>query len=256
MRFWILVMVLGVFNTSIAQEVNDSLLGETAFAKANTLYTADNYQEAIPLYESILQSGQHSVEVYFNLANAHYKLNQVGPAIYYYEKALQLDPDNKDVLNNLQFAQQLRVDTVEKGASNPWQTGLENLVSSLSVNNWAYVSIMAAMLAALFFILYHYAATAGKKRFMFILSLLLLLVTIGAVSAASVSQQWKENNEQAIVYSAETITRTEPKTSAAASFAIHEGTKVTVIEEYENWAKIEVANGSQSWMPVKDLRKL
>ncbi len=255
MRLWILAIFICFFGTIMAQDqAIDG--GESAFAKANDLYNADDYQEAIVLYESILQSGQHSVAVYFNLANAHYKLNQVGPAIYNYEKALQLEPTNRDVLNNLTFAQQLRVDTVEKGEENPLQDTLRKVLTVFSVDNWAYLSIMLVLITVLLFILYNYAATTGKKRLMFTLSMVFFMAAIFCIVAAGYSQELQEESQQAIVYSVETITRTEPKGSAAASFAIHEGTKVTIIEEYEDWAKIEVANGSQSWMPLKDLRKL
>lgn len=252
MRFWILVIFVSLMNTAMAQDASDN----SAFAKANSLYTAESYQEAADSYEAILQSGQHSAEVYFNLGNSYYKLNNVGPAIYNFEKALQLDPNNKDFKNNLKFAEQLRVDAVEKAQTNPLNEFLENTFKSLSVDNWAYLSILLALIAILLFILYHYAATTGKKRLFFVLSIVFLLATIFSIAGASYSQNLIENNQQAIVYSNETVTRSEPKNSAESSFLIHEGTKVTIIEEYENWAKIEVANGSQSWMPIADLKKI
>ena len=42
--------------------------------------------------KAYLKSGKESAEVYFNLGNAYYKLNRVAPAIYNYEKSLQLKP--------------------------------------------------------------------------------------------------------------------------------------------------------------------
>lgn len=252
MRFWKLLFLVGMMSVAGAQDAGD----DNAFAKANSAYTQENYQEAVDKYQSILQSGQHSGELYFNLANSHYKLNEVGPAVYFFEKALQLDPSNKEYQNNLKFAQQLRVDAVEQGQTNPVSDFVYGVFQSLSVDNWAYVSIMLALLAILAFILYHYAATASKKRLFFIVSVVLFIGFVFAVIAASYSQSWSQNNQEAIVYSSETITRTEPKSTATSSFAIHEGTKVTIVEEYADWAKIEVANGSQSWMPLADLKKL
>jgi len=251
MRYWILAIFVGLMNVTVAQEVDDS-----AFAKANSLYTAENYQEAASSYESILQSGEHSAEVYFNLGNSYYKMNKVGPAIYNFEKALQLNPTDAEIKNNLKFAEQLRVDTVEKSQQNPVQEFLNTTFLSLSVDTWAYISIMLALVAILCFILYHYATTTGKKRLFFVLSMVFLLGMIFSIVAASYSQELNENNQQAIVFSSETVTRAEPKDSAESSFLIHEGTKVTIVEEYGNWVKIEVANGSQSWMPIADLKKL
>ncbi len=61
---------------------------ETLFEEGNTFYNNGKYNEAIEKYEAILNSDQHSAEVYFNLGNAHYKLNHIAPSIYYYEMAL------------------------------------------------------------------------------------------------------------------------------------------------------------------------
>jgi tetratricopeptide (TPR) repeat protein len=62
------------------------------------------YEQAIDAYGSVLKTNQHSSELYFNLGNCYYKLNKVAP-IYSYEKALVLSPNDKEVLNNLKFAQ-------------------------------------------------------------------------------------------------------------------------------------------------------
>ena len=260
MRFWMYIFLVGLMQVSVAQNTSSSLStgveDNSAFAKANSLYTAENYQEAVDSYESILQSGQHSAEVYFNLGNSYYKLNQVGPAIYNYEKALQLEPSNKDFKNNLKFAEQLRVDAVEEGAKNPVQQFLNDLAASLSVDNWAYASIMLALVTILMFLLYHYAATTGKKRLFFTLSLIFLILMTLAIVAANYSQDLMDSNRQAIIYAVESVTKTEPKASAESSVTIHEGTKVTIIEEYQNWAHIEVANGSRAWLPLADLKKL
>jgi tetratricopeptide (TPR) repeat protein len=260
MKLWIFIALFSMVTLAAAQNdaviSSDQNVGNAAFAKANSFYSSDNFQEAIASYESILQSGQQSAEVYFNLGNAHYKLNQVGPAIYNFEKALQLNPRDKEIKNNLKFAQQMRVDAVQPLAENPVKRFLKEIATWLSVENWAYVSIMLALVVVLMFLLYNYAATTGKKRLFFILSMVFLLLMITSIIAAAYSRNLKEEDTQAIVFTTETITRAEPKQSADPSFAIHEGTKVKILEEYSEWAHIELANGSKSWMPLSDLKKL
>ena len=76
------------------------------------MYNEGKYAEAISLYESILATKKHSAALYFNLANAHYKLNHIAPSIYYYEKALQLNPNDSDIKNNLAFAQNMTIDAI------------------------------------------------------------------------------------------------------------------------------------------------
>ena len=83
---------------------------EDLFREGNSAYNQGDYSRAISYYDSIASQGVHSAELYFNLANAHYKRNAVAPSILNYEKALLLDPDNAQVLNNLAFAQNMTLD--------------------------------------------------------------------------------------------------------------------------------------------------
>ena len=80
------------------------------FDQANSLYNNGKYDAAILTYESILENNLHSSALYFNMANCYYKLNKIAPSIYYYEKALKLSPNDKDIQNNLSFAQQMTID--------------------------------------------------------------------------------------------------------------------------------------------------
>ena len=90
----ILIFVLSF--TAWAQ--NDSI-----FNIANEAYADGNYQEAQRLYQSILKDDEMSSELYFNLGNTHYKLENLAQSIYYYEKALKLNPKDEAILNNLSF---------------------------------------------------------------------------------------------------------------------------------------------------------
>lgn len=227
-----------------------------AFAKANQAYTAENYDLAIAGYEQILKTGQHSAEVYFNLGNAYYKINAVGPAIYNYEKSLQLDPENADVINNLQFANQMKIDAIEATNTQSIQSDLSSFITSLSVDEWAYFSIVIFLFTILSAILYFYAQTVGKKRLFFIITFLGILFSAISIAAAFYVKDSLKDQQYAIVYTQEFITREEPKENSAASFTLHEGTKVEVLEEFNEWALVLLSNGSKAWIPLDKIKKL
>ena len=94
-----------------------SLLGnaqnEALFNRATDAYNDGDYPKAIEYYTGILENGQHSAELYFNLGNAYYKLNQIAPSIYNYEKALLLSPNDPEIKNNLAYAQNMTLDAIE-----------------------------------------------------------------------------------------------------------------------------------------------
>ena len=75
-----LILYILVFFTTISFSQEDAL-----FDKANTFYKTENYSEAVKTYEQLLSLKKESPELYFNLGNAHYKLNNTAQSIYNYE---------------------------------------------------------------------------------------------------------------------------------------------------------------------------
>ena len=80
----------------------------------NDFYKKGAIEKAIEAYRKIESQAVISSELYYNLGNCYYKLNNVGATIYNYEKALQLDPLNEDAANNLVFAKRLAIDRIEE----------------------------------------------------------------------------------------------------------------------------------------------
>jgi hypothetical protein len=82
---------------------NSSFLCPKRLWKGNDLYKTENTSKLDAMQvcwkqTSILQNCILTL-------NCYYKLNKVAPAIYSYEKALVLSPNDKEILNNLKFAQ-------------------------------------------------------------------------------------------------------------------------------------------------------
>ena len=102
------------------------------FEKANKNYKEGSYEVALDLYKQIEAGNVVSSELYYNMANSYYKLNRVGQTIYYYEKALQLDPLNEDAANNLTFARRMTIDTIEELPKTFLQKIENNYIQKLS----------------------------------------------------------------------------------------------------------------------------
>ena len=86
---------------------------EVVFDEGNALYNQGNYYEAIEKYTSIINNGSESAELYYNLGNAYYKINDIANSIFYFEKSLLLDPNNNETINNLSFSQNMTIDRIE-----------------------------------------------------------------------------------------------------------------------------------------------
>jgi len=226
------------------------------FEKANALYNDGKYAEAIDVYESILDSKVHSSELYFNLGNANYKLNNIAPSIYYYEKALQLSPNDTDIKNNLAFAQNMTIDAIDKVPEVGFSRIFKNIVNTYNTDTWATIAVAGVIVFVLLFLMYHFSYATSRKRIAFIVSVMSLLMGLFSVAMAFKKDMLNKKDNPAIVFSQESRVKTDPNQKSEEVFRIHEGTKVQVLEDYDDWVKIQLSDNSIGWIPNKDIKLL
>ena len=229
---------------------------DTVFSEANTLYNNGKYAEAIDKYESILDTNQHSAELYFNLGNANYKLNNIAPSIYYYEKALLLEPNDKDIQNNLAFAQNMTIDAIEVVPKVGFSRIINNIVNTFNTDTWARIAVGGVLLFVVIFLAYHFSYTSSKKRIAFVTSIISLFIGCFSVAMAFQKDSLNKKDNPGIVFSQETRVKADPNSTSEEVFRLHEGTKVQVVETYENWKKIKLSDNSTGWIPSKDIKLL
>ena len=226
------------------------------FQQGNEAYAEGNYEAAVEAYEQILESDQTAAEVHYNLANAHYKLNHIGPSIYHYEKALQLDPDDKDIRNNLQFAQNMTVDAIEETEENSFTRWWTSFLGSFSTTGWAIAGIACMVLFVLLFLAYYFSGIPLRKRIFFLAGMLFLFLSLSSVVLGFLRADQLRDQNFAIVFAEEVGISSEPNPRGEELFFLHEGTKVEVLEDFEEWYKIELANGNQGWIHRESIKKL
>ncbi|GHT46501.1 hypothetical protein AGMMS49965_24090 [Bacteroidia bacterium] len=111
-------------------------------AEGNEAYAKGDYEQAVQHYEAALAANGESSEVYYNLGNAYYRLNRVAPAILNYERALLLNPGNKDARFNLELAKLKTVDKIDDFDNFflfDWWRGLQNW---RTIGQWSSLAIV------------------------------------------------------------------------------------------------------------------
>ena len=84
-----LIFFLLTLNTSKIHAADAQQL----FQNANQAYQAGNFPLAVEQYETILRGGKlFSKELYYNVGNGYFRMNQIGRAILNYERAARLAP--------------------------------------------------------------------------------------------------------------------------------------------------------------------
>lgn len=229
---------------------------EEFFEKANAAYADGNYQEAVQLYNRVLENGEASVAIYYNLGNSYYKLNKIAPSIYHYEKALQLKPGDEDVKNNLQFARNMAIDAIEEPQEEGFTGFINSTTAIFSPTGWGWTAIICMVIFVAFFLGYYFSRKAVFKRLFFVTGMFFLLVAITSAVIGTLKQNIVEDRSFAIVFSEEVEVRSEPNVRSGEVFMLHEGAKVKLTEDFQDWYEIELPNGSQGWMKKTELRPL
>lgn len=243
----IFYIILLIFQVSLAQN---------AFEQGNQYYQKENFQAAISSYESIINSGKESADVYFNLGNCYYKLHKVGPAVYNYEKALLLNPNDQEIKTNLDFARKMAIDDIKIIPKVGFHKLIQDFTSTYYYDTWAWIAVALALVFFLFFLGYYFSGTTLKKRIFFTGMFVILLGITLSVSAGIFERNRLENEKPAIVFAETAPVKSEPKTASPDTFILHEGTKVYILESIANWKKIELTDETTGWIESSAIKEL
>src|SRR4051812_19492543 len=80
-----LLVAVGSLHAKISEQATQR--ATHAFQLGNGAYEKNDYAKAADLYREALDEGVVNARLFYNYANSLFRLNQLGPAILYYEKA-------------------------------------------------------------------------------------------------------------------------------------------------------------------------
>jgi len=228
----------------MAQSIQDQ-----KFAKANYYYNESRYDTAVIIYERIMEEGFVSAPLLYNIGNTYFKMRNYPMAILYYEKALKLDPTNKEIKQNLAIANALITDKIEPMPVFFLTKWWRNIGNQLSANGWAGASLKLFGLLLILLFVYFTARTRGVRKASFFTSILVIILFVCSLIFAYQKHQYLNEQNEAIVMTPTITVKSSPSSSGVDLFVLHEGTKVEIMDKADNWDKIKIADGSVGWMP-------
>ena len=237
------------FNTLLASDV------ETLTDSAQNYFMQTRYADALMLYDSISNMGYSSSDLYYNMGNCCYRLNEIPYAVYYYEKALMLDPSNEDATFNLNIANRSlkqSVETLPVPFYTKWWMSIQNAMSS---DAWTVLNIIMLALLFIGIAMYLFFSGMALRKLGFSIAVISLAVFIfTAVCAYKSSVDITENN-YAVVFE-QSMVKSSPNADAVNSFEICEGLKVQVVDSANGMYNIRLADGKEGWIAMSDVKML
>ena len=226
------------------------------FKAANYKYAAGDFQAAIEQYESIVDSGFVSGDLYFNLGNAFYKSGQLAPAILNYERAKLYMPKDKDLEYNLAMSQQMVVDKIDLVDVFFLERWLISFSKNLSSDQWAFVGVAGFLLFIVALVMFTFSGSAGIKRTGFFLGIIMLLVSAVSFNYSVVAKKRITEQNGAIIFSPTVTIKGSPDESGTELFILHEGTKVNVTDSVGDWNEIVLGDGNVGWIKKDALKRI
>ena len=226
---------------------------KTTKASADSLYAAEHYQQAAHEYEALLKQGISS-DIYYNLGNCYYRMDDMTRAVLNYERALLLSPGDRDVRLNLQLARSKTIDKIVPESEMFFVTWYRSLVNLMSVDGWARTAIVSLVVALILALLYLFSDRIWLRKLGFFGGILLLLTfALSNLFAYQQKQALVHRSGAIIIHSAVNVKST-PAHNGTDLFILHEGTKVTITDDSMNdWKEIRVADGKEGWLQTKDI---
>lgn len=248
-RLFILIITCGIFTEMKAQNP------EELFERGNMLYNESAYDSAVAVYEDIINKGYSSAELFYNIGNTYYKLRNYPLAIYYYEKSLKLDPQNEDTKHNIDIAKLFITDKIEDIPDVFIKKWWNNLSNSFTLNTWAIITIVIFTLLLICVFLYIIAKTKAMRKSTFFIGIILIIIMTGCFTISIQKYKYLNNKNEGIIITPTITVKSSPSQSSVDLFVLHEGSKVKILDNTEDWNKIKIANGSVGWIPSSTIVK-
>ena len=226
---------------------------EQLMQKGNEAYSRGDYEAAANAYEVIFATGLQSAELYYNLGNAYYRMDELDQAILNYERALRLSPHFRDARENLDLCYSKTEDRIESLPQIFLVQWAQAIVNWFSPTGWLVaIIILFALLGALVVIFFVSSDYGWRKRSLF-LGILVSLLLMLAVSCTIASYVRFNRHDRAIITNPMIVLKGSPEAHSIDKMILHEGTPVKIDETLGDWYKIHIADGTTGWVESSEI---
>lgn len=235
--------------------VNASIIksNRDAIVAANKAYANGNFQQAASYYAELLKT-EKSAELYYNLGNCEYRLGNITQSIIAYERALRLNPSDRDTRYNLQFLRSKTIDRVVSVDEMFFVTWYHSLQNFLSIDAWATLAIISFVFALVFMLVYLLGRQIVLRKVGFFGGTILFVLFLVSILFACQRKAALSEHDIAIVLSPTLNVKATPSESSSDAFVLHEGTSLTITDRSMNkWYGVRLDDGTEGWIPKQSV---
>lgn len=219
-----------------------------AMEKGNIFYRNGEYEKAIEEFNKLVDEGYLGTSLFYNLGNSYYRIGKIGLAILYYEKALKLSPSDEDIKHNLNFAGLSTVDRIQPLPTFFLFEWWETILGSFTENGWAYIIFILYLLVIFLAGSYFFAGSIRQQKLVLFSGVAALLVLAISISLLVVKINREATVKSGVILEQFVTVKSSPDPKSTDAFVIHEGLKVNLEDNLDEWVKIRLADGKVGWI--------
>lgn len=253
-------------STTIAQGTVKTESAATLSAKADSAYNTKDYTEAADLYKTIIKEYGVSSDLYYNLGNTYFRMGKISQSVLAYERALKIDPSNKDARANLDFVNTTLEDKPEDNSSVLGKIH-SGVIALMSPDAWAWTAFILFALIIGLIAVYLFLSNVTVRKVGFFGAIVLFIVFVYTAIVAYQSATAADNNDIAIVIapSANLTPAPSAKTDKTDKIVpVHEGTRLVIIDSVnaasndgaQLWYHVKVNNSTAAWIDASNVERI
>ena len=100
---------------------------------------------------------------------------------------------------------------------------------------------------------FKFAPVTGQRKASFICACITFLMMLFSILFSANLASTGASNDYAVVMVPVSNVKSAPNSTGNNLFILHMGTKIQILEEVQNWIRIELADGRQGWMQSPDV---
>ncbi|MBC8311770.1 MAG: tetratricopeptide repeat protein [Candidatus Marinimicrobia bacterium] len=250
---WIFIVSSFLFSTPVEYGDSPAENLDTYYESGLDHYQSRAYQNAKSAFEKVLENNWESPELYYNLGNVYYRLNDISGAVWAYEMCLHHDPTHEDAMFNLKLVNVNVKDRIAIPEAPIYLKLYMGIKERFTPNEWVKITLGLFVLFLIFVLI---------RKFWGYLPVLnisenFLLVLISITFLFSLHSIWSDSNiSQGIIYIESVAVLSEPNVQSTTLFQVHEGLKVSITQNSKSWVEIELVDGKSGWISGDKIRAI
>lgn len=217
---------------------------KNTFESADKYYKEHKYDEALKLYERLIESSLENPILFYNAGNSYYMQNQKGKAAQMYEKAIKYLARDKDIQYNLQ----LITPSLNKKQYFFLFIPFVKIYNLLSISEWIILSDIFFACFCLFIGLFYLLRQKTLKtisKVLFSASLTIFIISLCFTLPKFYNEKFVK---EMIVIKQEALVMSGPSEEFSLLFRLPECTKVQYISKNNNWIRVKLSNDKEGYL--------